>query len=68
MDYIDGEVPSVDLEEPGLAIRIEKEVVSVELIRVVAMGDQFLHCFECFDNASLNIRKSIICLLYSKSI
>ena len=68
MDYIDGEVPSVDLEEPGLAIRVEEEVIAIELIRVVTMRDQFLHCFKCFDNASLDIRKSIIRLLYSKSI
>jgi hypothetical protein len=56
-------VPSVDFEQPGLAVGVEEKVVAVEFEAVVGLRDQFLHCPHGLDDAPLNVRKGIVGLV-----
>ena len=56
-------VPAVDLQQPGLAIGVEEEVIAVELEGVRAVGDQFLDCLEGLDDGPLDVGEGFVGLL-----
>ena len=51
---------TVHFQQPCLALPIEEEVVPVELETMVAVTNQFLHCFQGLDDAALDIREVLI--------
>ena len=53
-------LPAVDLEQPGLAVGVEEEVVAVELEGVRAVSDQFLDGLEGLDDGALHVGEGVV--------
>ena len=53
-------LPSIDLQQPGLAIHVEQKVKAIEFEGMVALNYKFLNSLHRLDDHPLNIRESTV--------